>query len=90
MDRFLTLVAASLVGMAPASAFAQTAQPQPAPQQAQQGADPNEMICEKQKAIGSRIATKRICKTRAQWAEDQRVDRMEVEKSQTQLYVKGQ
>lgn len=45
--------------------------------------DPNKMICENQEVIGSRLATKRVCMTRAQWAEQQRADRALTERSQT-------
>ena len=34
--------------------------------------DPNEIVCEKQVVLGSRLATKRRCLTRAQWAEERR------------------
>jgi hypothetical protein len=49
--------------------------------------DPNEMLCETQKEIGSRLAKKRVCMTRAQWAERRREDRDVIQKSQTQLCV---
>jgi hypothetical protein len=45
--------------------------------------DPNKMVCENEEVIGSRLATKRVCMTRAQWAERQRADRALVERSQT-------
>lgn len=44
--------------------------------------DPNQMVCEKQEVLGSRLAVKRICMTRAQWAEKRREDRDLVQKSQ--------
>jgi invasion protein IalB len=47
-------------------------------------ADPNEVICEKQEEIGSRLGSKRVCMTRSQWAEQKGQDRQEVEKVQTQ------
>ena len=31
--------------------------------------DPNQMICEKQVEIGSRLASRRICRTRREWEE---------------------
>ncbi len=45
---------------------------------------PNEVVCEKQEVVGSRLATQRICKTRAQWAEQRLNDRSEIERIQTQ------
>lgn len=66
-----------------APAFAQ-ASAQPQQQNAKPARDPNEIVCERQKEIGSRLAAAKVCKTRAQWAEDQRADRMVIEKIQTQ------
>lgn len=87
MKQVALLAAASFAAAVPAAALAQA---QPAQQQKPQAGDPNEVICEKQEVLGSRIATKRICMKRWEWAERQRLDRGEVEKKQTQLYVKGQ
>lgn len=35
--------------------------------------NPNEIVCEKQTVLGSRLATKRKCLTRAQWEDQRRV-----------------
>lgn len=45
-------------------------------------ADPNEMVCENQEVLGSRLAVKRVCMTRSQWAEKRRSDRDLVDRSQ--------
>ena len=62
------------------------------PQQPQQttAPDPNEVICEKQEVVGSRLAVRRVCKTRAQWADDRLQDRQEVEKIQVQRGMPAQ
>jgi hypothetical protein len=44
--------------------------------------DPNEKICESQSIVGSRLATRRVCATRAEWAESRKRDREETEKAQ--------
>ena len=44
--------------------------------------DPNERICEDIKLTGSRLAVRRFCGTRAEWAERQLQDKMEVERIQ--------
>lgn len=44
--------------------------------------DPDEIVCEKQEVLGSRLATKRVCMTRSQWAEQRRGARDMVDKSQ--------
>jgi len=46
--------------------------------------DPNRMVCEKIEVIGSRLSSKRVCMTAAQWAEQRRHDRMELDRTQTQ------
>ncbi|HEY5458151.1 MAG TPA: hypothetical protein VIJ81_01620 [Sphingomicrobium sp.] len=44
--------------------------------------DPNRIICEKQSVVGSRLATKRVCMTAAEWEIRRREDREAVEKAQ--------
>jgi len=44
--------------------------------------DPNEMVCEKQEVLGSRVASKKVCMTRAEWAERKRLERLEIDKAQ--------
>ena len=46
--------------------------------------DPNRMICERQKSTESRVATKRVCMTAAEWDERRREDREAIEKGQRQ------
>ena len=45
-------------------------------------ADPNQKICEDITMVGSRIATKRICATREEWAAKKRQDKDEVDRIQ--------
>ena len=58
-----------------------------APSSKRPPADPNEKVCEDITMVGSRLATKRICATRAEWAARKRDDREMVEKIQTQICV---
>jgi hypothetical protein len=44
--------------------------------------DPNERICEKETIVGSRLATRRVCATRAEWEEKRRLDREAVDQAQ--------
>ena len=44
--------------------------------------DPAERICEKVVVTGSRLAAKKFCGTRAEWADKQLQDRQEVERIQ--------
>jgi invasion protein IalB len=84
--RATLLVAAISIGATGALA-AQSQQAAPSNSGASSAAktlDPNEVVCEKQEVIGSRLASKRICMTRSQWADQKGQDRQEVEKVQTQ------
>ena len=47
--------------------------------------DRNEKICESIAAIGSRLAKKRVCATRAEWEEKRRLDREAVDQAQRLL-----
>lgn len=51
--------------------------------------DPTQTICEKIENIGTRLSSKRVCMTRADWAEQRRRNREEVEKAQ-QTRCKGE
>lgn len=44
--------------------------------------DPNERICEKITPVGSRLATKRYCATRAEWEDKKRQDREATDRMQ--------
>lgn len=50
----------------------------------------NEMICQKIEVIGSRLGYKKVCMTRAQWADQQLQDRQATEKTQIQRTMPGQ
>jgi hypothetical protein len=63
----LALLALSLA--APAAAIAADNEPQ---------LDPNEVICQTVRVTGSRLAMSRRCATRAQWLEDQRQQRAQL------------
>lgn len=66
----LTVLAIS--AMIPAASLAA-----PAPQLS--AGDPTEKICENVSQIGSRLSKKRICATRAEWAERRLQDRKDAE-----------
>jgi hypothetical protein len=48
------------------------------------GRNATEMVCEKVEVMGTRLASNRVCMTRAEWAQRRRADREEVERVQTQ------
>lgn len=72
----------AVCGLSTSALFAQTTQAPPN-STAKPARDPNEVVCEKQEILGSRVATKKVCLTRAQWADLKIQDRQEIEKVQT-------
>jgi invasion protein IalB len=67
----------------PPSAIAQPA-PAPPPQASKATVGADEVICERQVVIGSRLAHRKVCMTRSQWEDARRQDREAVEKAQMQ------
>jgi invasion protein IalB len=75
-------------GAAPVAA--QTSALAPPAVAASKTADPNQVVCEKQEVTGSRLGTKRVCMTRAEWADLRSQDRQEIEKVQVRRGMNGQ
>ena len=78
----ILFLAAAVSGLPAGSLLAQTAQA-PYNPAAKKALDPNEVVCEKQEILGSRLATKKVCMTRSQWADLKSQDRQEIERVQT-------
>ena len=74
-----------LAGFVSAAAFAQTATPAPTKVKDRS----QEMVCEKVEVIGSRLTSKRVCMTRAQWADARLQDRQAIERAQVQRPMNG-
>lgn len=77
-------VGAVLCGLFVSSAFAV-----PAVAGERKTQDPNRMVCEKQEVLGSRLATKRVCKTAAEWEAERAASRQVIDRSQTQRGTSG-
>ena len=77
----LTLVA---VSVAASPAIAQTSSTPAATPSApvKKTKDPNEIVCERQEELGTRLSSAKICHTRAEWAELRAQDRQMVDKAQ--------
>jgi len=75
-------MAAVMGALSAAPAMADT--PAPPTQKTQRTQDPNEVICQRQEVVGSRLQTRRVCRTRAEWADLQLQDRQEIERVQVQ------
>lgn len=82
MELRASLFLLAAAGAVPAPTIAQATQV-PANQRSENTGDPNEIVCEKQEILGSRLGKKKVCMTRAQWAELKRQDRQDIEKVQT-------
>jgi hypothetical protein len=76
-------VTAALI-TAPATAQAPAAAPPQTQSNAKPKEDPNEKICMKEEVTGSRLGAKRICMTRAEWADRKLQDQQELTRVQTQ------
>ena len=51
--------------------------------------DPDEVVCVRERVIGSRVATRRVCRTRAEWAAAREEVKQEVERAQQQMQTQG-
>ena len=49
--------------------------------------DPNQKVCETVTVVGSRLAAKKICATRAEWAEKRKQDRDTVDEAQRSAHI---
>lgn len=84
----LGAAAASL--LVSAQSAAQTAAASaPAATNQKASANSNEVVCERQKITGSRLGSRRVCMTRAQWADLRLQDRQEIERVQVQRGMKS-
>jgi len=45
--------------------------------------DPNQIVCQKEERIGTRLTVDRVCMSRAQWAEQKRLTRQTIDEVQT-------
>lgn len=81
----VAVITLSFVGLALSAAAAAADPPAGKPPR-----DPNEVVCERQEVLGSRLNTKRVCMTRAQWQEQRMQDRMDLDKSQNMRPLKGE
>lgn len=79
----VALVTAPAMAQAPAAPSAQA-------QTTAKADDPNEKICVKEEITGSRLGAKRICMTRAEWADRKLQDQQELVRAQTQRGAKGE
>ncbi len=87
---YLLLTVSALASLSAVPASAQQTQAPSNQNSAKKMLDPNEVVCEKQEVLGSRLATKRVCMTRAEWAELRHQDRQDLERVQTMRGMQDQ
>lgn len=52
--------------------------------------DPDEVVCVRENQIGSRLNQRRVCRTRAEWAEHRSQYKQTIERAQNQTQTSGQ
>ena len=72
-----------------AAALAQTPAEESASTKVGPNQDPDQVVCQTITEIGSRLNRRRVCRTRAEWAEHQRMYRQNIEKAQQQSMTSG-
>lgn len=49
-------------------------------------ADTNKVVCRRVEAIGTRLSSKRVCRTKGEWDAEAAANRQDLERSQTQRW----
>ena len=80
MRKSLPFLVAALCGAAFTAHAPTSAETQSAKRAA--GGDPNEVVCIRERELGSRLAIRRVCRTRAEWEQHHRELRLAIEKAQ--------
>ena len=55
-------------------------------EEAEKKDDANRLICKSEEVTGSRLVKQKRCLTKAQWAEDRRIQKMSIDTAQTARY----
>lgn len=87
MSKSLTMFSATALALLMA-APAQAEDPAPKPAattQADEGTI-NKVVCRRVETIGTRLSSKKVCRTQAQWDADATANRQDLERSQTQRW----
>ena len=80
MKKYLFCVAMLMAGTASAQSGSAPSSPNGA---GARTGDPNQMICRSVREIGSMLSRARVCKTRAQWEDERRNTRQNIDRTQT-------
>ena len=82
-----TIALSALVGVA--LAFPAAAQDGSSTSKKRKARDPNEQVCKNEEVLGSRLAVRRVCMSRGEWARRQLEDRQRTEQTQLQRHALG-
>jgi len=82
MKKFPSAVAAVMLAAVSYSSLPAQAQPAPPAAAEPKSADDNKVICKADNPTGTRVSTKKTCKTKAEWAEFIRQQREETQRVQ--------
>jgi invasion protein IalB len=87
---FKTMIAAASLTIfavaAPSAATAAEENPPAAAPAKAEDEGKNKVVCRRVEAIGTRLSSKRVCRTKGEWDAEQAADRQALERSQTQRY----
>ena len=75
-------IVAGAIAASAATALAQAPGGSPNTQSSGLNGDPDQIVCVNERETGSRVATRRVCRTRAEWAEHQAEQRRTVDRAQ--------
>lgn len=69
-----------------APAYAGNSSDTPAPQTKVEDDGQNKVVCRRVEAIGTRLSSKKVCRTKGEWDAEAAANRQNLERSQTQRY----
>lgn len=78
--------AAALVLLAAVPVRAEDPAPKPAAKVEPDEGALNKVVCRRVEAIGTRLSSKKVCRTQAQWDTEASANRQDLERSQTQRW----
>lgn len=78
--------AAALAMLAAVPVRAEDPAPKPATKVEGDEGTLNKVVCRRVEAIGTRLSSKKVCRTQAQWDADASANRQDLERSQTQRW----
>lgn len=61
----------------------------PVPATTNAAAKPDKIICRRIEELGSRLKANKVCMTSSEWAEQRRLDRMNVDRAQKNRWTQG-